>query len=201
MLKKLLIAVVVMMMATSAIAATEYAIDPNHVYVGFGLTHFGVSNMVCTFDDVAGTIMYDADDLSKSSVEVIIQVNSLASGAADRVEHAKGENFLNAAEYPVITFKSTAVRTHGDGHEITGNLTVHGVTKEVTFPFMMKGPLSDPWGNPRIGISANLVIDRQEYGIAFDRTLKSGEPMLSNEVTIWMSLEALPLATDGEGGE
>ncbi|TDI87140.1 MAG: YceI family protein [Caldithrix sp.] len=99
--------------------------------------------------------------------------------------------------YPEITFKSKRIKKDGDALTVTGDLTIMGVTKEVTFPFELVGPVADPWGNQRIGLAASLTVNRYDFGMGFDRKLKGGEPMIGSDIMISLSLEAIPAKESG----
>jgi polyisoprenoid-binding protein YceI len=155
--------------------------------------HFGVTDMVCVFNEIAGAVVMDTNDISKSSVEVTINAQSLDSEFQDRVDAVKSEFFLNVEKHPEITFKSKKVRNDDDTYHVVGDLTVNGVTKEVEFPFVLKGPRPDPWGNDRMGIAGSLTINRRDFEINFDRKMKDGTPLIGDEVRINLSVEAVKM--------
>lgn len=173
-------------------ASDKYKIDPGHAHVGFASKHFGLINMHCGFRDVSGTILFDGADVTKSSVQVTIKTASLFTENESREGAVKGPAFLNVQNYPEITFKSKRIKKDGDALTVTGDLTIMGVTKEVTFPFELVGPVADPWGNQRIGLAASLTVNRYDFGMGFDRKLEGGEPMIGSDVMISLSLEGHP---------
>lgn len=184
----------IMLIYDFAFTAEKYAVDPGHAHMGLAVKHFGVAHMICSFKEISGTIMYDEKDITKSSVEILIKTASLISGDAQRENAVKGPAFLHVEKFTEITFRSKQINKEDDKLQITGDLMIHGVTKEISFPFKLNGPVVDPWGNPRIGIEASLTVNRQDFGIAFNRTLKSGELLVGNEVRITFSFEATPAA-------
>ena len=190
-LHNILMVTVLLVCTATAAGAANFKLDGGHSHFGLSVAHFGVSRMHCSFAEVSGTVVMDEEDFSKSSVEIIVKTESLISEFKDRVDAVKSEFFLNVAEYPEITFKSKEVRKDGDTYHLKGDLTIHGVTKEVEFPFELVGPIPDPFGNPRIGVNASLTINRQDYGIAFDRKTKEGVPLVGDDVQITLNVEAV----------
>ncbi|MFQ5512636.1 MAG: YceI family protein [Candidatus Krumholzibacteriia bacterium] len=180
-----------LLLATTAWGADKFTVDAGHAYVGFTVAHFAVSQMTCSFNEISGAVMFDRDDVTKSSVDILINAKSVDTANPERADAVKSEFFLDVEKYPEITFKSKKVTKKGGAYHMTGDLTVRDVTKEVSFPFELKGPLTDPWGNDRLGTQFTLTIDRRDFGINFDRKLKSGEPMLGDEVAINIALEAV----------
>jgi polyisoprenoid-binding protein YceI len=174
-----------------ASAGDAYTIDPSHSHVGFAVKHFGVSHVRGRFDDVSGSIVYNDKDVSKSSVEITIATASIDTDHEKRDADLKGEQFLDVENHPHITFKSTRVEKTGDGEfNVVGNLTIRGVTKEASFPFSLVGPLKDPMGMTRLGAEASLKIDRQDYGVKFNKVMDNGGLLVGNTVKIDLSVEA-----------
>ncbi len=182
----------------AAVAAEPYTIDGAHSHMQVDVKHFGVSHMTCSFRDIAGEIQYDAADPLKSTVKIVVQAGSVFSEVKPREDAVKSAAFLDAEKFPEITFESTSLAKSEDGSlTATGNLTIHGVTKEVTFPITVNGPLDGPFGTV-MGIEGALTVNRQDYGITFDRKGKSGVPLVGNDVMIRFSVEAGP-KKEGEG--
>jgi polyisoprenoid-binding protein YceI len=174
-------------------AATKYMIDAEHAHVSASAEHFGVARMYIGFGDVSGSIMFDSENKEQSSVEFVVKTASLLSDFEGRTEALISPFFLSIEKYPEIRFASTGIKETGENvYTISGNLTIRDVTKEVSFSATVKGPIADPWGNPRIGIMGQLMVNRQDYGITFDRKLKSGDPLVGDEVEIQISVEAIP---------
>ena len=184
--------------AIPASAADRYDLDAAHAWVGFRVQHFGLVDMVCGMTGVKGTIRHDPEDAGKSKVEVEIDAGSLDCGFAPRTDAVKSEAFLHVEKYPTIGFVSDEVEATADGGVARGRLTVHGVTRKVELPFRLLGPLADPWGSQRLGITAELTIDRTDYGITFDRKMKAGTPFVGDAVKIELSVEATRTAADGD---
>lgn len=193
-LKTLVAGVALAVVATAGVQAAEtYVIDPTHSNVGFKVTHLMVSKVRGHFDTFEGTIQLDPSDVTKSSVEVSIDVASINTGNEDRDKHLRSPDFFDAETYPRITFKSTSVEKSGDSSYIaTGNLTIRDTTRTVALPFEMSGPITDPWGNTRIGIEIEPVtIDRQDYGVSWSKAMDAGGVVVSDDVTMDLAAEAV----------
>lgn len=179
-----LVAIVVLFPAT----AQKYIIDPGHSSVQIQVERFGVVDVVGRFKDVSGSINYTADDNSKTSAEAVIKVDSYDANNPAGEDAVKSKAFLDAATYPEITFKSKSV----NNNRLTGDLTIHGVTKEVQIPFTIKGPLLDlPTRKQSIAANASITVNRQDYGISFDRKIPSGASIVGNDVKITLVILAL----------
>ena len=175
----------------SAPAAT-WEIDPGHTSVQFSVRHLMVSNVRGEFGKVSGTIKVDDADVTKSVVEATIDVASITTRNEKRDEHLRSPDFFDAAKFPTITFKSTKAEKAANGWKLTGDLTMHGVTKPVVLN--VEGPtpeIKDPWGNTRAGAQATAKVDRQEFGISWNKALDSGGVTVGNEVSITIDVEAV----------
>ena len=166
-------------------AADTYTIDPNHTSFDFTVKHMMISNVPGEFDKFSGTIIYSPTDLANSKADVTIDVSSINTRIAKRDAHLNSPDFFDSAKFPSITF----VGTKFTPTSITGNLTMHGVTKEVTIPVTISGPV-DEMGHQAIGITGSLTVNRQDYGINWNKTLDKGGVAVSNDVAIAISIEA-----------
>ncbi|MCM8794275.1 MAG: YceI family protein [Candidatus Omnitrophica bacterium] len=180
-----------MVFAGPVLAADRYAIDASHSTVGFAVKHLVISTVRGSFGELSGEIMYDEQDISNSSVSVVIKAASIDTNHSDRDTHLKSADFFDVEAFPEITFKSTRVEKTPQGSLCTGILTMRGVSKEITIPFEMTGPVKDPWGNTRIGVEAELTLDRQDYGIKWNKTMDSGGLVVGNTVKIQISVEGI----------
>jgi polyisoprenoid-binding protein YceI len=127
-----------------------------------------------------------------SSVEFKIKVASISTGVEARDNHLRGPDFFDAANHPEITFVSTAVKVTGkDVYAVTGNLTMRGVTKQITLPVTFLGAVKDPWGNERAGFETNITLNRKDYGINWNKALDQGGFVLSDEVKVAINIEAV----------
>jgi polyisoprenoid-binding protein YceI len=175
--------VVALASAPPARAADDYTIDPVHSSVTFKVTHLGISSIYGRFDDVSGGFTINADDPAKSLFALSIKTTSVDTNNPQRDEHLRGGDFFNAKQFPSISFKSTAVKAIKDGYEVTGDLTMHGVTKPVTFKLMGGKKAEFPKGTQRTGFSTELTIKRSDFGM--DKFTE----MLSDEVVVGIGFE------------
>lgn len=177
--------------ATSLFAAEPFVVDKNHSEATFQVRHM-MSKVSGKFDDFAGKIEIDRAKPAASSVEFTMKTASINTGNADRDKHLRSADFFDADKNPEITFKSTkivATKTK-NLYNVTGNLTMRGVTKQVTIPVEFNGFGKDPWGNERAGFSLTTKVNRKDYGINWNKALDNGGFLLSDEVTINVNLEA-----------
>lgn len=167
-------------------AADTYTIDPAHTSFGFTVQHMMISNVPGEFDKFSGQIIYSPADLANSKANVTIDVSSINTRVDRRDADLKGPNFFDAAKFPTITFVSTKFTPTA----ITGNLTMKGVTKEVTIPITISGPAKTMMGGQAIGITGSVIINRQDYGISWNKNLDQGGVVVSDNVTVTISIEA-----------
>ncbi len=179
-------ALMLLMGSTTALAADTYKIDSAHTYVVFKVNHLGMANNYGRFNDISGKIVFDDKDPSKSSIDIEIQAASIDTANQKRDDHLRGPDFFNAKQFPVIAFKSKSVKKTGTNtFDITGDLTMHGVTKPLSFVFTKTGEGKDPWGNNRAGGEATFTIKRSDFGMTYSIG-PSGD-----EVMLLVSVEAL----------
>ncbi len=179
-------------LAAQTAAADTWHLDPVHSSIGFSVRHMVVSKINGTFDEFEGAIEFDPEHPGRCSVEVTIDARSVNTRNAKRDADIQKEGFLDTARFPTITFRSRRVSRDGDTWKADGDLTIHGVTRPVTLVFRIQGPVRDPWGNDRIGIEVDdLRIDRQQFGLSFNRALETGGLVVGNEVTIHIQAEAV----------
>lgn len=189
--KLLVLLLGVFTLSASALAADEYKIDPVHSAVAFSVKHMVVNTVHGRFNDFTGTILLDEKDPSKSSVDVSIKTASVNTDNTQRDGHLKSADFLDAAKYPEITFKSNSVEKKADGFVAHGTLTIRGVSKNVDLPFKLNGPIN-AMGGKLLGAEASLTINRQDYGVSWSKTLDGGSLVVSNDVKIDINVEAKP---------
>ena len=164
---------------------TTYKIDPAHSSAHFVIRHMMITNVRGGFSSVQGTVAYDPDNLSDSSIDVIIDVNTLNTADATRDAHVKSAEFLDAEKYPTITFQSKTITKKGGDLLAKGDLTIHGVTRETVLD--VEGPTGeqkDPWGNTRVGASAVTKIKRSDFGLTWNAALETGGIMLGDDIKI-----------------
>jgi polyisoprenoid-binding protein YceI len=179
-----------LLLAGIGLAADTYEIDPVHTSVGFSVKHLVISSVHGKFKDFTGTILFDDKDPSQCSVTGTIKAASITTDNADRDKHLQSPDFLDVEKFPTLTFKSTKVEKKGNDYQVTGTLTIHGVTKEVSFPATLSGPIKDPWGNMKLGVEFSLTIKRADYGLTWNKALESGGVLVGDDVKIDVSAEA-----------
>jgi polyisoprenoid-binding protein YceI len=160
----LVVLVLIVLVASTARAADTYAVDPVHSSVSFMISHAGISYIHGRFDDFTGNFTIDKSDPAKSSFELSIKVDSVDTNNKKRDEHLRAPDFFNAKQFPVLTFKSTKVKAVEGGYEVSGDLTLHGVKKPVTFT--LKGgdkTVEFPKGMQRLGFIGSTVIKRSDF--------------------------------------
>ncbi len=170
---------------------TTWKIDPAHSAAEFKVKHMMISNVKGKFTGLSGVLKLDETNYAHSVVEASIPAASLTTGDEQRDGHLKSADFLDVEKFPVLTFKSTNIESTGGGdYEVTGELTVHGVTKSVTLAVEdVSEPSKDPWGNHRIGLSGSTKINRKDFGLTWNSGLETGGVLVGEEVTITLDVE------------
>ncbi|GFO61077.1 polyisoprenoid-binding protein [Geomonas silvestris] len=187
----MLAALALLALPVLATAAT-YNIDPEHSNTGFKVRHLMVSNVKGSFGKVQGSVVIDDQDLTKSTVSVSIDTASIDTGVAKRDNHLRSPDFLDVAKYPTMTFVSTKVAKNGSGLKVSGNLTLHGVTRPVVLDVEgLSAESKDPWGNLRRGASATAKIDRKDFGLVWNKMLETGGVAVGDEVHIMIEVEMI----------
>jgi polyisoprenoid-binding protein YceI len=164
--------------ASQSVKPTEWKLDPAHSAAHFSVRHLMISNVRGEFTKIGGSVLLNPADPTKSSVEVTIDAGSLSTREPQRDEHLRSADFFDVAKYPTLT--------------VTGDLTIHGVTKEVTFD--IEGPtpsVKDPWGNVRAGITGTTKINRKDFGLVWNALTESGGVMVGDEVKINIEAELI----------
>jgi polyisoprenoid-binding protein YceI len=172
-------------------ATSTWQIDPAHTAAQFAVKHLMISTVRGEFKGVTGTVVWDDQDVSKSSVNVTIDANTVDTSEPKRDADLKSDHFFDVAHYPTITFKSTKIEQAGAGKlAVTGDLTIHGITKSVVLD--VDGPsasVKDPWGNTRSAISATTKINRQDFGVKWNANMDGGGVVVGDDVNITIDLE------------
>jgi polyisoprenoid-binding protein YceI len=192
MKKVFLLGAIALAIGLPAFAQTStWQLDPNHSNAQFTVRHLGISNVQGEFTKVTGTVQLDESDVTKSVVNTNIDVNSVDTRVADRDKDLRSPNFFDVATYPTMTFQSKKIVRSDDGKlKVTGDMTIHGVTREVTFD--VDGPtpaIKDPWGNLRRGVSATTKISRKDFGLLYNKALGTGEMVVGDSVDIKLDIE------------
>ncbi len=175
----------------SPAAITTWNIDPAHSAAEFKVRHMMISNVKGTLKGISGTLTEHATDSSLSSIEATIDVSTINTGEIQRDGHLKSADFFEAEKYPTMTFKSTGVVQKGEGeYAVAGDLTMHGVTRPVTFA--VEGPSApgkDPWGNTRIGLTATAKVNRKDFGLNWNAALETGGILVGEDVHITLDVQ------------
>ena len=184
------------MSTASAPALTEltgtWTLDPAHTRIGFVARHAMVTKVRGAFNEFEGTAVLDGANPANSHAEVTIKAASIDTRNAQRDEHLRSNDFLAMEEHPEITFTSTGARQVDDTtFELTGDLTIRGVTKSVTIPFTFEGAAKDPFGNLRAGFEGSVVINRKDWGVTWNAALEGGGVLVSDKVTLEFEISAI----------
>jgi len=187
----ILAAAVLCLTVPGLLHAAPWEFDPDHTGVHFKVRHLMVSSVRGEFEKATGKIVYDEADVTKSTADITIDAASINTRVAKRDEHLRRPDFLDVAKYPTIAFKSRRVEKTGNGTmRMTGDLTLHGVTKEVILT--VEGPtpaIKDPMGNNRVGGQATTKIHRKEFGLLWNKALETGGVVVGDEVEITIDVE------------
>jgi polyisoprenoid-binding protein YceI len=169
-----------------------YTLDPVHSRLGFVARHAMVTKVRGAFNDVAGTGYFDAEEPSRSRLDVVIQTASIDTRNADRDNHLRGNDFFDMATYPQIRFVSTGVEVLGPTtYRVRGDLTIKAVTKPISVDFEFTGAATDPFGNHRIGLEGSVVINRKDWGVNWNAALDTGGVLVSENVTLEFEVSAI----------
>jgi polyisoprenoid-binding protein YceI len=188
-----LFAALVLASASSVLQAQDatYKIDKAHSEADFAIRHMAISTVHGHFGNISGTVLYDDKDVARSAVDATIDVSTVDTGVAQRDTHLKSADFFDATKYPTMTFKSTSVTRTSDGLDVLGNLTLHGVTRPVTLHVTASREQTGMDGKTMVrGFEATTTLHRQDFGLVWNGTLKSGDNVLGDDVKIDISIEA-----------
>jgi polyisoprenoid-binding protein YceI len=181
---------------SAAATTTTWQIDPQHTAAGFAVKHLMISTVRGQFKGVTGTVNWDDQDISKSTVDITIDANTVDTSEPKRDADLKSDKFFEVAKYPTITFKSKKIEQVSAGKlKITGDLTIHGVTKEAVLD--VEGPtppVKDPWGNTRVAANATTKVNRQDFGVKWNANMDGGGVVVGDDVAITIDLEMIKKA-------
>jgi polyisoprenoid-binding protein YceI len=170
----------------------DYTVDVSHSRIGFVARHAMVTKVRGSFNDFAGRGYLDADDPSRSWLEVTIQAASIDTRNADRDAHLRSNDFFAMDAYPEIRFRSTSIARVDDQHyRVTGDLTIKGVTKPVALDLETTGVAVDPWGNRRLGLEGTATVNRKDWGVNFNAVLETGGVLVSEKITLEFEISAI----------
>lgn len=175
-------------------SARQWSIDPAHTQVDFGVKHMMFTKVRGQFSELDGSVVLDRENPAASSVSVTIDASSIDTGVSDRDDHLRSADFFDVERYPEITFESkrvSGVLEEGGELEIVGDLTMHGVTREVTLDASFDGTGTDPWGGTRGGFAATTRIDRRDFGLGWNQALETGGVLVGHDIDISLQVQAV----------
>ena len=161
----------------------KWTIDPTHTEVGFKVKHMMFTNVKGNFNDYSAEIDFD-NDLKEANLQFEAKVNSIFTNNTDRDNHLKSADFFDAEQFPTLTFKSTNIQGNGSEYEITGDLTIKGITKPVTLNAEFSGLMTDPWGNTKVGLNLDGKINRKDFGLTYNAALETGGVLVGEDVKL-----------------
>jgi polyisoprenoid-binding protein YceI len=180
---------------TSTLTGT-YTLDPSHTRIGFMVRHAMVTKVRGAFNTVEGSGHFDADQPENSNLALTIDVASIDTRSEDRDGHLRSNDFLDIENHPEITFTSTEVRkVDATTYNVTGDLTIKGTTKPVSFDLEVAGPAKDPFGNVRLGLEGTAVINRKDWGVSWNAPLETGGVLVGEKVTLEFEVSAISSET------
>jgi len=173
---------------TASALADTYNIDPAHSTIGFAVSHLVINTVHGKFDEFSGSVTVEGNQVKEA--KGTIQTKSVDTGVQMRDKDLRSPNFFDVEKYPTITFQTKKAAAN-QSDVLTGDFTMHGVTKEISIPLKLKGPIKDPWGNSRIGLEGKLKLNRKEYGLMYNKTLETGGLVVGDEVEIEINAEGV----------
>lgn len=191
-MKKLGLVLSFLIISAVSLSAATWNFDATHTSVGFEVSHMVISSVDGKFQKFDGSVVTEGNSWENATVNFTIQVNSIDTDNDDRDNHLKSADFFDAEKYPTITFKGKSMKKVDDNeYELVGDLTMRGVTKEVTLEVEHNGTITDPYGNTRAGFSIEGSLNRFDYGLEWSKTLDTGGLVVGNEVDIKIEAELL----------
>ena len=177
--------------ATPESSVSIWKMDPVHSHAQFKVKHMMISNVKGEFTSITGTLQLNEADTTKSRIEASIDAKTINTREPQRDAHLKSADFLDVEKFPSLTFASTQIVKKGDDEfEVTGDLTIHGVTRKATFKVEeLSAPTKDPWGATRLGLSATTRINRKDFGLTWNSAMETGGVLVGDEVTITVDAE------------
>ena len=169
---------------------TTWAIDPTHSELGFKVKHMMFTNVSGKIEKYEATVVTDGDDFANATIDLTAEISSISTGSADRDAHLLSADFFDAEQFPTLSFKATSLEKSGDDEfELTGDLTLHGVTKPVKLAVEFGGLMKDPWGNVKAAFNVTGKISRKEWGLTWNTALETGGVLVSDEVRLIAELQ------------
>lgn len=183
--------IAMMALAAAGLGAEEYKIDASHSKAQFSVKHLMLSNVRGEFGKMSGTVSFDEKNPAAIKIDATLDASTINTGVAGRDDHLRSPDFFDTAKFPTLSFKSKSARKTADGLAVTGDLTMHGVTKEVVLNVEGPSPeMTDPWGNRRRGATATTKIKRTDFGLSWNKALETGGVMVGEDIAITIDVEA-----------
>lgn len=170
---------------------TRWDIDPDHSLIEFRVAHMVISKTSGRFLDYRGFVEMDATAKTIKAIDATINADSINTNHEKRDGHLRNADFLDVKQFPTITYTMKTAQKEGETHKVVGNLTLHGVTKEVTLTGTLNGVTKDPWGNTRVGFTADGKLNRKDFGMVWNRTLDTGGLVVGDDVHIHLEIECI----------
>jgi len=179
----------------TAPSTTIWEIDPAHSTAEFSIRHMMITTVKGRFSGITGAVEGDPDDLTTAKVHLDIDVTTVDTRQPDRDNHLRSADFFDVEKYPTMSFQSTRItRTGPNTYDVVGNLTLHGVTKEVVCQVTYEGQNKDPWGGTRAGYTATTTLNRKDYGLMWNVALETGGVLVGDQVKVSVELETVKKA-------
>ncbi|AMM95073.1 YceI family protein [Peribacillus simplex] len=170
---------------------TKWTVDPTHSSIEFSVKHMMIAKVKGSFGKFEAIISANPSDLTTADIEFTVDVASIDTRNADRDNHLRSADFFDVEKNPTLSFKSTKiVNTDDDEYDVTGNVTLNGITQEETFAITFEGQGKDPWGNEKAGFSGKGKIKRSDYGLTYNAALETGGVLIGDQITLTIEIEA-----------
>ncbi|WHX66862.1 YceI family protein [Peribacillus frigoritolerans] len=170
---------------------TKWIVDPTHSAIEFSVKHMMIAKVKGSFNKFEASILANPSDLTTAVIDFTVDVASIDTRNADRDNHLRSADFFDVEKNPTLTFKSTKiVKTDEDEYDVTGNVTLNGVTQEETFSITFEGQGKDPWGNEKAGFSGKGKVKRSDYGLTYNAALETGGVLIGDQITLTIEIEA-----------
>ncbi|WP_285767836.1 YceI family protein [Peribacillus sp. SI8-4] len=169
----------------------KWTIDPTHSTIEFSVKHMMIAKVKGSFNIFSANISANPTDLTTAEIDFNVDVASIDTRNADRDNHLRSADFFHVEKNPTLTFKSTKiVKTDDDEYDVTGNVTLNGITQEETFAITFEGQGKDPWGNEKAGFSGKGKVKRSDYGLTYNAALETGGVLIGDQITLTLDIEA-----------
>ncbi len=190
----LILSIIMLTVFSVTAQKTTWTFDKTHSKIQFDVAHMVISEVSGQFQEYEGTVLTSKEDFSDAKIDFLIDVKSIDTDDGERDGHLQSPDFFDADKYPNITFKSKSMKKSGENqYKLTGDFTMHGVTKEITIDAKYGGTVTDPYGNVKAGFKITGIIDRTDFGLKYNSVMDTGGLMIGEEVTITCRVELLKM--------